>query len=487
MRFPLIPRRLRWKLTLSYTLVTAAAILLVEIILLAVAMFMLTHRNSLDDFLIPLLQDSTGAMAPALEQDPPDTAYIQHWLSQLVYQGRLQSSHDDTIQINLQPALLAWAVVLDKQGQVITSEPLEFCPPDQPAASCLPPEIMPGVTRALANSQEDPATLRHGEQHLTAIPILNSQHEPVGVLVLAITWPSSLGQWVKMILQPLLPSALVVILFTSVLGAIFGYLTARGLTRRLTTLSAAADAWGQGDFSVIVQDDSQDEIGLLTQRLNRMAEQLQNLLQLREELATLEERNRLARDLHDSVKQQIFSAGMQLAAAQHHLQTDPAQAETALSEAQKLVHQAQQELTALIRELRPTALADQGLAAALRDLARNWSRQTGIPLELQIQDPPPLSLAQEQALFRVAQEALANVARHSQAQHARLTLQRHEDGALLIIEDDGRGFSPAEIENKGMGLRNMQERMAALGGDLHIETAPGQGVSVRAYLPLNKA
>src|SRR5205807_4599506 len=127
-------------------------------------------------------------------------------------------------------------------------------------------------------------------------------------------------------------------------------------TRRLKNLTAAASRWSRGDFSTPAEDTSEDELGQVTQQLNLMAEQVQNLLQARQKLATLEERNRLARDLHDSVKQQVFAVAMQIGATRLLIQRDTAAAEVRLNEAQKLVRQAQQELTSLIRELRPVAL-----------------------------------------------------------------------------------------------------------------------------------
>jgi signal transduction histidine kinase len=120
---------------------------------------------------------------------------------------------------------------------------------------------------------------------------------------------------------------------------------------------------------VAVHDPSGDELGQLARRLNGMAEQVQNLLAVRQELAVIEERHRLARDLHDSVKQQIFAMAMQVAAARTLMDNNSDAARVRLTEAERLVKQAQQELTALIRELRPAALGDKGLVVALRELS----------------------------------------------------------------------------------------------------------------------
>jgi NarL family two-component system sensor histidine kinase LiaS len=213
-----------------------------------------------------------------------------------------------------------------------------------------------------------------------------------------------------------------------------------------------------------------------------MAEQLQNLLQTRQELATLEERNRLARELHDSVKQQVFATAMQVGAARALVDQNPAASKENLAEAERLVRQAQQELTGLIRELRPAALEGKGLATALRDCVTDWSRQTHIPAELRVRGERPLPLPLEQALFRVAQEALTNTARHSRAGSVEVDLVWQGNLVTLTVSDDGRGFDPTEADSKGLGLQSMQERIAALGGHLEVNSKPGSGTEVVARL-----
>src|SRR5207244_3568897 len=191
-------------------------------------------------------------------------------------------------------------------------------------------------------------------------------------------------------------------------------------------------------------------------QLNRMAEQLQNLLEARQKLATLEERNRLARDLHDSVKQQIFAVSMQIGATKVLLKRDVAAAEGRLNEAEKLVRQAQQELTSLIRELRPVALEGKGLEAALRELATSWTQQTDIVANLRAEDIQTLSLTVEEALFRVAQEALANVARHSKATLVQMILTTTDETGTLSVVDNGQGFDTTHQGHMGVGLLSMR-------------------------------
>jgi len=205
-------------------------------------------------------------------------------------------------------------------------------------------------------------------------PIVGSTGNLEGVLILKTAKPD-IFQLVRDFLQLIIVTGILVTVIAALAGSVFGYLTARGITRRLKRLAAATDQWGNGDFSALTYDASEDELGQMSRQLNSMAQQLQNLLSTRQKLATLEERNRLARDLHDSVKQQIFAVVMQIGATKYLLKRDVNAAETRLNEAEKLVHQAQQELTSLIRELRPTALEGKGLTVALRELAIQWTQK----------------------------------------------------------------------------------------------------------------
>jgi two-component system, NarL family, sensor histidine kinase LiaS len=215
-----------------------------------------------------------------------------------------------------------------------------------------------------------------------------------------------------------------------------------------------------------------------------MAAQLENLMQARGELATLEARNRFARDLHDSVKQQVFATSLQVAAARALIENDTQAAEEHLAQADELVRQAQKELNVLIGEMRPAALEGKGLAGALRDYVKGWSQRAEIAAEVHVRGEREVPLQTEQALFRVAQEALANVARHSGANRAEVDLIYTPDTLTLRIADDGRGFDPAGDPGDGFGLQSMRERAERLGGHVSVESAPGEGTTLTCVCPL---
>jgi NarL family two-component system sensor histidine kinase LiaS len=146
--------------------------------------------------------------------------------------------------------------------------------------------------------------------------------------------------------------------------------------------------------------------------------------------------------------------------------------------------QAQQELTSLIRELRPVALEGKGLVVALRELVTEWTQRTDIVANLRVEGTQTLPLTVEDALFRVAQEALANVARHSKATLVQMVLTMTHESVTLSVIDNGQGFDTTRHKHLGVGLLSMQERMKALEGDVQIESAPGKGTHVVARCKL---
>ena len=254
-----------------------------------------------------------------------------------------------------------------------------------------------------------------------------------------------------------------------VIGTIFGFFTARGLTRRLRRVAETSTAWGKGDFSHTIQDASPDELGQLAGQLNAMSQQLQELMRARQQLATLDERNRVARDLHDSVKQQVFAIRMNLSAMQRLWERNPEKARVRLDAAIQLTGQAQQEMAELIQALRPSALEAKGLPQTLRDMLKEWETLYGIHTDCQINCPVAPSRQVEQELFRLTHEALANAARHSGASNLWLTLQNDPVNTILQISDDGHGFD-AQTPAAGLGLRSMRERVEALGGSLSLDS-----------------
>ena len=265
---------------------------------------------------------------------------------------------------------------------------------------------------------------------------------------------------------------------------VFGFLVVFGLassiflawwvTRRLNRVARAATAWSRGDFSDRIADRSRDELGGLSSLLDRMALDLRGLMRSRAQLATLAERQRLARDLHDTVKQKAFALNLQLATARRVI--GEAQGAERLEQAQRLTQQIQQELAQILDELRASD-GELPLIERLRQRAIEWSHTSGLMPAFALDDLPPLPGQQEESLLRIVDEALANILRHAGATRVEIALRREADRVRLVIADNGRGIAADRVS--GMGLGNMRERAESLpGGRFELDSSDGKGTRV---------
>jgi signal transduction histidine kinase len=193
----------------------------------------------------------------------------------------------------------------------------------------------------------------------------------------------------------------------------------------------------------------------------------------------------LARELHDSAKQKAFAALAQLGTANGLFKKKPKAAWNHLVEAENLVYEVIEELTFLIQEMYPVALKEKGLPATLREYVFEWEGRTDIQADVRINDERRLSLDIEQAIYRVIQEALSNVSRHSRAKHVEVVLSYEKDMMVVIIADNGCGFD-REAKLAGVGLRSMRERIESLGGLVEIDSLPDCGTRLTVHLPIHE-
>ncbi len=202
-------------------------------------------------------------------------------------------------------------------------------------------------------------------------------------------------------------------------------------------------------------------------------------------LAVEQERNHLARDLHDSVTQTVFSMNLAAQSARLLWEKEPARVEGQLNRLEELAASAQHEIQSLVSQLSPPSIIEIGLPAALQKLADEQKSRNGLHVALEIQGEENLSGAIATGLYAIAQEALTNTAKHSGVCEAILRLQLMQDGSCMEIEDHGQGFSPQMIpDQRGhLGLAGMSERARELGWSLSVESRPGQGTRVRVSQP----
>ncbi len=320
----------------------------------------------------------------------------------------------------------------------------------------------------------DSAVLATAETSYTIQRILVPLQDPAGMrigwLLVELRVPPP---WRHLLFDSSFESA-TVFAFLIVFGLASSLFLAAWVTRRLNRIERAATAWSRGDFSNRIDDHSGDEIGGLSTMLDGMAIDLKGLLRSRAQLAALAERQRLARDLHDTVKQKAFALNLQLATARRTL-GDVAGSER-LELAQRLTQQIQQELAQILDEMRASD-SELPFAERLRMRASDWAHTSGTSLGFDIDDVPSLATSVEDSLLRIVDEALSNVLRHSGAQHVDLSLRRTAERVSLVITDNGTGASAES--GSGMGLRNMRERAEALpGGRFEFDSRPGRGTRV---------
>jgi signal transduction histidine kinase len=196
------------------------------------------------------------------------------------------------------------------------------------------------------------------------------------------------------------------------------------------------------------------------------------------EISVLEERGRVARDLHDAVSQKLFSVRAKASAAAVLVGRDPARAVGEIRSVAALAGEAQAELRAVIDGLVPPDLAADGLTQSLRSYATLAAKTYGIAVRILAADLPDLTAPLETALYRVGQEALHNAFRHSGASEVMVSLVARQRRVVLEISDDGKGFA-AQSPPGGLGLRSMRDRASSVGGTLAIRSAPGAGTVIR--------
>uniref|UniRef100_A0AAU2VZS9 Oxygen sensor histidine kinase NreB n=1 Tax=Streptomyces sp. NBC_00008 TaxID=2903610 RepID=A0AAU2VZS9_9ACTN len=231
--------------------------------------------------------------------------------------------------------------------------------------------------------------------------------------------------------------------------------------------------------------DDEELLGILAQHA-AIALTNARLYERSRELTIAEERSRLAHELHDAVSQKLFSLRLTAQAAAALVDRDPARAKGELQQVAALAAEAVDELRAAVVELRPAALDEDGLIATLRTQIQVLDRAHTARVTFESLGVRALPAAQEEALLRVAQEALHNALRHSGAEHVGVTLVRGADGGTVLrITDDGGGFEPSATRRAGrhLGLVSMRDRASGVGGQLTVESAPGKGTTIEMEVP----
>jgi two-component system sensor histidine kinase UhpB len=229
--------------------------------------------------------------------------------------------------------------------------------------------------------------------------------------------------------------------------------------------------------------DREPDVAALAQSFNDMLDRLESERRESARLALRvleDERSRIARELHDEVGQTLTGVMLQVEGLAANI---PEELREQLDELRETARGGTEDVRRIARQLRPEALEDLGLQSALASLATAFGDQAGIKVQRQLEPSVPLSEEQELVVYRVAQEALTNVARHAEATQVELLLDRRRDEAvLLVVRDDGRGIHPGALPSS-RGIRGMRERAMLIGAQLEINSEPGRGTEIRLSIP----
>lgn len=228
--------------------------------------------------------------------------------------------------------------------------------------------------------------------------------------------------------------------------------------------------------TLLVERRMQDQLALAHAQLREYALQI-------EELAAVQERNRIAREIHDSLGHALTTLNVQLQTAAKLWQHNPAEAQPFLEQAHRLGKVAMQEVRQSVHALRADARAEEPLEQAISALVKEFCQSTGVQVSTRIDLQTVMPAPVNKTIYRVIQEALTNVCKHAEASVVKLQLQQTLGHVYLSITDNGQGFQP-QVSAAGFGLQGMRERVAALRGRFQIETQPGSGCCIQVEIPL---
>lgn len=298
---------------------------------------------------------------------------------------------------------------------------------------------------------------------------------------------------------------LVIIVFifgflSSIVAAILiSFPFSRNIKNELQKISDANEIFSRGNLDYRIQPSGYAEIRDIGKQFNEMAQRTQkqveslqrlinqnkDLLEGAHEAASTEERRKIARELHDAISQQLFAISTTVSAIPKLMDSRPEEAKRYFEMVEKMVTMAQQELRALIMHLRPVNLEENclkdGIEALLGELE---TKNPGIKIKRELQNVEGISAGVENNLFRVIQEAVSNILRHSKATSFSVRLFSSEKVLVLIVEDNGVGINTGENKKSSYGLLTMRERVEEIGGRFNVISFPGKGTKIEIRVPI---
>ncbi len=314
------------------------------------------------------------------------------------------------------------------------------------------------------------ATWPDGERYVTGYATIQENDEVAG-----LKWSVLVRQPVAVAYAPAWHTQWQIFGAGALFAALFAVVTwwlAGRITSQLVALTQAAERIRHGEVGSIPVLTGSSEVASLSTSLNKLITDLTQ--------ATMAERNRIARELHDSVTQTLFSTSMVADVLPKVWEADPAKGREKLEELRRAVRGALAEMRTLLLELRPSAIADADIQQLMRQVADSTSGRSSVHVTWRTEGKIDLAPDRKVVLYRTMQEALNNIVKHANADNAQLVLRGSERTLELVIVDDGDGFQPDAVSSDHFGLKMMRERIEASGGTLQIASNPNEGTELHA-------
>lgn len=463
-----LTRRLWCQLAISYTVLAFCAMITV--------VFLLYGFNDYRDFHTALSLEAIeravaseqltlaaalreGGQEPWLRQARDDIrknlVELEHSVGTSVY--RITNSSRPQVYLQFE----------DSEGRLLMSEP-----------AAIPAQIADrfAVQKAAPPTRLRAMRLANGHSYWVDMPITDAHNQRIGRA--SVLFVAKFQVWVQLgsILDFLLHSWHLVLYCCFPIGLVCGLVAARYVTRQLHAMNQVTERWRQGDFSARISLPSDDVLLRHSQYLNEMAHDMEHYLSLKQHLAVRDERNRVARELHDTVKQKLFALGLQLATAKAKSPPQEA-ARSHLVEAEAINREAQHDLMEIITQLHPAETPVE-LASRIALLADDFMRRFDVRIEVALDASLRCAAPTEHHLLRLIQEAWMNAIRHGKAARISIGSTVQRERVVLTIADDGQGFDPT-LKTDGIGLISMRERVGKLpDGRFELESAPGTGTRI---------
>ncbi|QAR32644.1 hypothetical protein EP073_04235 [Geovibrio thiophilus] len=361
--------------------------------------------------------------------------------------------------------------ITDKNDRLLMSDPVDL--PEKAAH-----EFLLQQQQQLPAAQSSSKRLTENGSIWVDMPVTDSSGTVIGRLRILYIAEFNLWVQIKSIFHFLMFITDNLLLLSIPIGIACGLIASRYVTKQLQKMNEVTESWRQGNFEPRIELPDDDVLIRHSRQLNDMAQDLEMYLSLKQNLAVSDERSRVARELHDTVKQKLFALGLQLATAK----SKPAVMEAAqehILEAETITREAQHDLMEIITQLRPAGTDDTSLFERIGMIADDFRRRFGVNIELSCFDSVRFNAHTEHHVLRIVQEALMNAIRHGSASQIIIESRIDHAASVLTITDNGSGFDTGK-KTGGFGITSMRDRARHLPcGEFEIESAENSGTLIK--------